>query len=82
MSSTFFFGELVCCPLFLAIQCCEVKRMDPVAVEGGFVSVNYRVVAVNSHCPVIVRDREDEYLPVKLIFMLHKFEESNNTPHR
>ena len=46
------------------------------AVKGGLVSVNYRVVAV------IMRDEEGEDLPVELVFTLHKSEEFNNTSYR
>jgi hypothetical protein len=52
------------------------------AVEGGFISIDYRVMAIDSHYPVIMRDREGEYLLVKLIFTLYKSKEPNNTPHR
>ena len=52
------------------------------AVGGGFVSIDYRVVAVDSYCSVTMWDRESEDLLVKFFFVLHKFKESNNTPYR
>ena len=39
-------------------------------------------MAVDSHRPMVVRDRESEDLPVKLLFTLHKSEEFDDTPHR
>ena len=36
--------------------------------KGGFVSVDYGIMAVDSHSPVIVRDRKGENLPVELFF--------------
>ena len=45
--------------------------MDRVAVEGGLFSVRYRVAAVDSHRPVIVRDWEGEDFLMKLFFALH-----------
>jgi len=40
-----------------------------------------RVMAVNPHCPMAVRDRESKDLSVKFHFTLHKFEEFDNTSH-
>jgi hypothetical protein len=44
------FGEFACRPFLFAIQFREVECADRMAVEGGIVSVDYRVVAVDPHC--------------------------------
>ena len=48
------FGESVRGPLVLAVFACKIERLDRMAVEGDFVFIDYKVVAVNSHCSVIV----------------------------
>ena len=73
------FGELVCRPFLFAILASEVERFDEVAVEGGLFSVDHRIMTVDFHCPVIVRDKESEDLSMKLFFALHKSEEFDNT---
>lgn len=51
------------------------------AVEGSLFSVNYRIIAVDPHYLVIVKDGEGEDFLVKLLFTLHKSKEFNNPPH-
>lgn len=60
----------------------EVEQFDGVAVEGGLFPVDHRIMTVDSHCPVIVRDGESEDLLMKLFFALHKSEEFDNTSYR
>jgi hypothetical protein len=66
----------------LAILASKVERFNGVAVEGGLFSVDHRIMTIDSHCPVIVRDRESEDLSMKLFFALHKSKEFDNTSHR
>ena len=42
---------------------------------GGFSPVNYGVVTVDSHCSVIVRDRESEDISIELFFTIYKPDE-------
>ena len=49
---------LVVCPFLFTIQGCKVKLVDGVTIEGSIVSVNHRVMTVDSQSFVIVRDRE------------------------
>ena len=51
------FGELVCRPLLFTIQCCEAELMDMISIEGGPLTVDHRIMTVDSHRPVIVRGR-------------------------
>ena len=74
-------GELVCRPFLFAILASEVECFDGVAVEGGLFSIDHRIMAVNPHCPVVVRDGEGEDFPVKLLFAFHKSEEFNRTSY-
>ena len=41
-------------------------------MEGAPIPFNHRVVTVNSHRSVIVRDIKDENLPVQLFLALHR----------
>jgi hypothetical protein len=41
-------GELVCRPFPFAILASEVERFDGVAVEGGLLSVDHRIMTVES----------------------------------
>lgn len=75
------FGKLVYGPLLLAIHCREAELVDWMPVEGGFDSINYRIVAIDSYSPVIVRDRESEDFSVKLFFTIQKPKKFNNAPH-
>ena len=74
-------SKLVCCLFLFAILASEVERFDKVVVEGGFFSVDYKIMTVDSYCLVIVQDRESEDLSIKLFFALHKSEEFDNTSH-
>src|SRR5271163_2996155 len=73
--------ELACRPLLFAIQFCEVERTDRVTVEGSLISIDQSVMAVDSHRPVIVRDRKGENFPVHFLFALREFEELDNSSH-
>ena len=75
------FGELVGRQLVFTIQCREVERMDWIVIECGFVSVDYRIVPVDPHCPMIVRDGKGQDLPMKLLFALYSFVELDDGPH-
>ena len=72
-------GELKC-RLFHFTLYRKANFIDRVTVEFSFIPVNYRIIAVDSHCPVIVRDREGEDFSVKLFFALYKFKEFDITP--
>ena len=48
--------KLVCCPFLFAILASEAEFLDGVAVIGSILSVNYRIVAVYPHCPIIMQD--------------------------
>ena len=50
------FGELISCPFVLAIQFCEYEITDWVAVIGSVLPVDHRIVAVDSHRTVVMRD--------------------------
>ena len=45
--------------------------MDGVAIKGGLIFLDDSVLAIDSHPPVIVRDRKGKSFPVKLFFALH-----------
>ena len=48
--------ELVCRPLLLAAHFCEVELADGVPIERSLVSVDHRIMAVDSNRLVIVRN--------------------------
>ena len=52
------------------------------AVKGSLACVDYRVMAIDPYCLVIMRDGEGENFLIKLFFALHKPEKFDNTPHR
>ena len=60
----YIFDKLIYRPFFFAILASEVERFDGVVVEGGYFFLNYRIMTVDSHCLVIVRDRESENLSI------------------
>ena len=49
-------GELVCCSILFAIEFHEVERADRVALIGIIFSINYRIMIIDFHCTMIVRD--------------------------
>lgn len=73
------FGEFVRCSFCFAVRCCKANFIDRVAVEFGFVFIDYRVVVVDSYCLIVVRDREGKDLLVKLFFAFYKLKEFNIT---
>jgi hypothetical protein len=73
--------ELVGRPLFFAIECCEVERVDGMAIEGDLLLFNHRVVAVWPHGPVVMRHREGEDLPVQFFFSSYQLEQLNDPSH-
>jgi hypothetical protein len=54
------FGESVRRPLLFAIPFCENEIADQMTVISGLVLLNDRVMPVNSHAVVVMRDRESE----------------------
>ena len=73
-------GELVCRPLLFAAQFCEVKLADGVTIKGSVFSLDYRVVAIDSHRGVVVRDRESKNVPVEFFLALYEPEKLNDNP--
>ena len=59
-------------PLVFAVLFCEVELADWMAIEGSLVPLNHRVVAIDSHGGMIVRDRKGKDLPVKLFLAPYK----------
>lgn len=55
--------------------------MDGVAVISNVLSFDLRVVAVDSHRSVIMRDRKGENFPVQLHFTTNESEELYNSSH-
>jgi hypothetical protein len=47
-------SELVYYLFLFAILASEVKRLDRVAVIGSILSVNYRILAIDSYRPIVV----------------------------
>ena len=58
----------------------KTNFINRVVIEFGFVSINYKIIAIDSHYLVIIRDREGEDFLVKLFFVLYKFKEFDITP--
>ena len=72
-------GELVSFPLFFTIG--EIEFTNRVSIEGSLVSSNHRVMAIDSHSGMIMRDGKDEDLPIQLFLALHrpkKLDKSSN----
>ena len=59
-------------PLVFALLFYEAEFTDWMAIEGSLVSFNHRVVSIDPHRPVIIRDRKGENLPVQLFLALHR----------
>ena len=51
-------GELVSCPLFFTIG--EIEFTNRVTIEGSLVPFNHRVMAIDSHSGMIMRDGKGE----------------------
>ncbi len=73
--------EPVCSPFLFVFERCKIKRMDWVPVVSGFLPIDYGVVAVDPHGPVIVRHRENDGLPVNLFLPLCESKQLNNSSH-
>jgi hypothetical protein len=54
--STYSKFEFVCRPLLFAIQCCKVEHVNRVMVVSSVLSIDYRIVAVDPHRSMIMRD--------------------------
>ncbi len=48
------FGEFVRGLLVFAFFACKIKLLDQIVVEGSLVSINYRIMAIDSYCFVIM----------------------------
>ena len=55
--------------------------MDRVAVKESFASIDHRIVTVNPHRAVVVRDREGKDLPMKLLLALYSSTELDDAPY-
>jgi hypothetical protein len=66
--------------LFHFTLCRKANFINRVAVEFGFIPINYRIMAVDSYYPVIIQDKKGEDFSVKLFFALYKFKEFDITP--
>lgn len=73
--------KLIRCPLFLAFRRCKEELMDGVTTEGGIISFDNRIVTVDSHRSIIVRDRKGEDLPVQLFLAVYRFIKLYDTSH-
>lgn len=54
------FGKLISYSLLLTIQCREAELMNRMAIKRSLVAFIYRVMPVDPHRPVIMRDRKDK----------------------
>jgi hypothetical protein len=50
------FGKFIKNPFVFAVQFREIEFTDRMAVENGFVFIDHRIMAVDPHRTVIVRD--------------------------
>jgi hypothetical protein len=75
------FGEFVCRPFLLAVQCLEAELVDRVTVISCVLSFNHRVVAVDSHCSVVMRDQKGKDFPVQFHLMTNESEELHNSSY-
>ena len=55
--------------------------MDRVTIVGLVFPLNHSVVAVDSHSAMVMRDREGEDLPVKLLFPSYVPEELHDSTY-
>ena len=58
----------------------EIELTNRVTIEGSLIPLDHRVIAVDPHRPVIVRNRKGEDLPVQLFLALYrpkKFDKSS-----
>ena len=73
------FREFVDRPFFLAIEGCEVKFVNRVAVKGRFIFFNNGVMAIDFDRAMIIRNRKGEDFPVKLFLAFHIFKEFDDS---
>jgi hypothetical protein len=56
----------------------EVRLADGVTIKGSVFCLDYRVVAIDSHRSVVVRDRESKNVPVEFFLALYEPEKLND----
>ncbi|KAK5637255.1 hypothetical protein RRF57_012967 [Xylaria bambusicola] len=72
-------SEPICSPLLFTIQFCKREVTDWVAVVLSFLPIDHRVVAIDTHRLVVMRDRERKDPPVDLILAPNKTKKLNNS---
>ena len=80
MSIVHVLGELVSCSLFFTVG--EIEFTNGVTVEGSLVPFNHRVMVIDSHSGMIMRNGKGEDLPIQLFLALHrpkKLDKSSNS---
>jgi hypothetical protein len=56
----------------------KVEYFNKIIIKDSIFSVDYRLIALDPHYLIIVRDKEGEDFLVKLLFTLYKSKEFNN----
>ena len=56
--------------------------MNGVTIEGDLIFLDDSVMAIDSHRPMIVRDRKGKNFPMKLFFALHSSVKFDDTSYR
>lgn len=69
--------KLVASPLFFTIG--EIEFTNRVTIEVNLIPFNHRLMAIDSHNGMIVRDGKGEDLPVQLFLALHQPKKCNKS---
>lgn len=73
-------SEFIRCPFLFAFELDEAKLANWMTEVGGLFPIDYWIMAIDPHCPMVVRDGERQDLSVYFFLTLSKSEKLDNGP--